>query len=294
MMTKQFRRFIAPARRRAQLWRLILGIVVMAAVYLAGVTIVLAVIWLAVGTADWSGWAVEMVTAATAVGTLLLLASFIGMALAPMVAARLVHRRTLRSLFGPAVTVVRDFCVAAGIVATISAVLLLFWSLWFDAVPNLAPERWLYFLPLAVAGLLVQTVAEELVFRSYLTQQLAARFKSPLVWMILPSLAFGLVHYSPQSAGANAWLVVGAAGIFGLIASDLTRITGSIGAAWGFHFANNFAAILILATDGTIPGLALYLTPYGADDTTYLPMLIIGDLALMVLAWLILRRALRR
>ncbi len=294
MMTKQFRRFIAPARRRAQIWRLILGVVVMTAVYLAGVTVILVAIWLSVGTQDWSGWAVEMVTAATPVGALLLLASFIGMVLAPMVAARLVHQRSVRSLFGPAVTVIRDFCIAASVVAAISAILLLVWSFQFDAVPNLGFDRWLSFLPLAVAGLLVQTVAEELVFRSYLTQQLAARFKSPLIWMILPSLAFALVHYSPQSAGENAWLVVAAAGIFGLIATDLTRITGSIGASWGFHFANNFAAILILAVDGTIPGLALYLTPYGADDTTYLPMLIIGDLALMVLAWLILHRALRR
>ncbi|MGR3344939.1 MAG: CPBP family intramembrane glutamic endopeptidase [Paracoccaceae bacterium] len=293
-MTKQFRRFIAPARRRAQIWRLVLGVVVMTAVYLAGVTVILVAIWIGVGSHNWPGWAVEMVNAATPVGTLLLLASFIGMVLAPMVAVRLVHQRSVRSLFGPAVTVIRDFCIAASIVAAISAILLLVWSFQFDAVPNLGFERWLSFLPLAVAGLLVQTVAEELVFRSYLTQQLAARFKSPLIWMIVPSLAFGLVHYSPQSAGENAWLVVAAAGIFGLIATDLTRITGSIGASWGFHFANNLAAILIIAVDGTIPGLALYLTPYGADDTTYLPMLIIGDLALMVLAWQILRRALRR
>ncbi len=294
MMTKQFKRFIAPARRRAQIWRLVLGVAVMTAVYLAGVTVILVAIWLAVGSTGWSGWAVEMVTAATPLGALLLLASFIGMVLAPMVAARLVHQRSVRSLFGPAVTVIRDFCIAASVVAAISAILLLVWSFQFDAVPNLGFDRWLSFLPLAVAGLLVQTVAEELVFRSYLTQQLAARFKSPLIWMILPSLAFALVHYSPQSAGDNAWLVVAAAGIFGLIATDLTRITGSIGASWGFHFANNLAAILIIAVDGTIPGLALYLTPYGADDTTYLPTLIIGDLALMALAWLILRRLLRR
>ena len=294
MMTKQFRRFIAPARRRAQIWRLILGVVVMTSVYLAGVTVILVAIWIGVGSQDWPGWATEMVNAAAPVGALLLLASFIGMALAPMVAARLVHQRSVRSLFGPAVTVVRDFCIAASIVAAISAIFLLVWSFQFDAVPNLVFERWLSFLPLSVAGLLIQTVAEELVFRSYLTQQLAARFKSPLIWMILPSLAFGLVHFSPQSAGENAWLVVAAAGFFGLIATDLTRITGSIGASWGFHFANNLAAILIIAVDGTIPGLALYLTPYAADDTTILPTLIVGDLALMVLAWLILRRLLRR
>jgi uncharacterized protein len=49
---------------------------------------------------------------------------------------------------------------------------------------------------------------------------------------------------------------VGAAATFGLIAADLTARTGSIGAAWGFHFANNTMAITILATDGTITGLS--------------------------------------
>ncbi len=53
---------------------------------------------------------------------------------------------------------------------------------------------------------LIQTGAEELVFRGYLQQQLAARFASPLIWMVLPALIFGAVHYDPATAGPNVWL----------------------------------------------------------------------------------------
>ncbi|MFV2003423.1 MAG: cation transporter, partial [Paracoccaceae bacterium] len=175
-----------------------------------------------------------------------------------------------------------------------SALFLLIWSLVFDPVPNLGMKQWLALLPLALVGIALQSGAEELVFRSYLLQQLAARFRSPLIWMIAPGLIFALFHYDPRSMGQNTWLVIAAAGVFALVASDLTRLTGSIGAAWGFHFANNVVAIAIIAIDGTIPGLALYLTPYSADDTALLPMLISGDIALMLLAWLILRRTLPR
>jgi hypothetical protein len=49
-----------------------------------------------------------------------------------------------------------------------------------------------------------------------------------------------------------------------------------------------------LAVDGNLTGLALYTTPYSASDTTILPDLINGDMAIMALGWLILRRLLIR
>jgi DNA-directed RNA polymerase subunit RPC12/RpoP len=41
-------------------------------------------------------------------------------------------------------------------------------------------------------GVLIQTGAEEVLFRGYLQQQLAARFASPIAWMVLPSAIFAL------------------------------------------------------------------------------------------------------
>ena len=294
MFNAYFDRYVDPARARPQIWRLLVGSILIALIYLAWLAFLFGVIWLSVGRAAMADWSARVAYPTTPTATLLLLASFIGMALAPMAAARWVHKRSVTSLFGPSVRVVREFGIAAATVLIVYAVLLTIWSLQFDAIPNLSLGMWLSFLPLALCGVLIQTLAEELIFRGYLMQQLAARFRSPLIWMLLPCLIFGSLHYSPGTAGGNTWIVVASTTAFGLIAADLTRITGSIGSAWGYHFANNMVALLILSTDGTITGLALYLTPYSIDDMELVPLLSLGDMATMVVLWLILRRVLRR
>ncbi len=294
MMTPRLERYLAPARLRAQIWRLILGGAIVAALSVTGFAAIFGLLWLLLGAERASHIAIEMSRADTPRGVFLLLSGFAGMALGPVAAVRLVHRRRAITLFGPPAQVHRDFLVAAAVVAAINAVALSIWTLIFDVVPNLQFGTWLVLLIPGLAGLALQTGAEELVFRGYLLQQLAARFRSPLVWMGLPGLVFGLAHYDPATNGPNTWLVVGATFLFALLVADLTRITGSIGAAWGFHFANNVMAILVLSLDGTITGLSLWRTPYGAGDGTLLPGLLAMDTAIMLLAWAILRRVLQR
>jgi len=111
---------------------------------------------------------------------------------------------------------------------------------------------------------------------------------------VLPSIAFGLVHLDPAGAGPNTWIVIVAAAAFGLATADLTAVTGSIGAAWGFHFVNNCVALLLIATQGTIPGLALFLTPYFVSDSALIRDLVLVDLATLAIAWGVIRRVLRR
>ena len=82
--------------------------------------------------------------------------------------------------------------------------------------------------------------------------------------------------------------------LFGLFAADLTAATGSIGAAWGFHFVNNVVALAVLATDGTITGLALYLTPYAADGEEIARFAIVADVAMLTVAWALCRAVVRR
>ena len=125
-------------------------------------------------------------------------------------------------------------------------------------------------------------------------QQLGARFASPVIWAGLPALLFGMGHFNPAGAADNAWLVVGATFLFGLVAADLTARSGALGGAIGFHFANNVFALLLVATDGTITGLALYATPYSITDIETVRPLILIDGLVMVAAWLACRRAVRR
>lgn len=287
--------FVAPARARPQIWRLLAGLVVAVLVYIVVVVALFAVAWLVSDeTGDGLAWAQRQLNPEDPQALLLLLSTFAGMALGAMAAARVMHGRAASTLFGRAARTLHDFVVAMGIVGTILGLSVLIWSFSYDAVPGLPLNLWLSFLPWALLGLLIQTGAEELLFRGYLQQQLAARFASPAVWLVIPSIIFGLVHYDAASAGSSVWIVVGAAALFGLIAADLTAHTGSIGAAWGFHFANNTLAVLVISTEGSLTGLALYTTPYSIGDTDTLSTLVLVDLTVMALAWFIIRRTLTR
>lgn len=197
MTSERFDRFISPARARPALWRLILGMVLGVAIYAGSLFGVLMLARHFVGAEV----AIEALQAdegaARPVPTLILLFTFAGMALGCIVAVAVLHRRGPRSLVGPLRPALRDFALAVGVVVAIYLAGIALWAQFYDAEPNLSPRRWLAFLPLTLLALLIQTGAEELVFRGYLMQQLAVRFRSALLWFWLPALTFGAIHYDP-------------------------------------------------------------------------------------------------
>lgn len=293
MFAPAFERFVAPARARPALWRLALGCVLALAVYLVGTFGTLFAIWALFADApDFLLWSAPIAQPTTPAATyLILFGSFPFMALGVILAARLLHRRSAGTLVGRASRTLRDFAIGAGVVFGLSALALIpAFALGFDGIPNLDPALWAMLLPLTVLGIAIQTGAEELAFRGYLQQQLAARFRSPIAWLVLPSALFGLVHWNPVAMGGNVFLPLAVAFTFGLIAADLTAKTGSIGAAWGIHFANNFNGIAIISTQGTINGLSLWLTPYTASDPDVMGWSLIPSLGLLALAWFLTRR----
>ncbi|NKX44941.1 CPBP family intramembrane glutamic endopeptidase [Roseicyclus persicicus] len=275
---------VGPARARPSLWRLALGLVLCSAVYAAGIAAIFGLLVAVSGLDGADAWMRRMAMAETPTATLLVLATFLGMGLGPLLAARLLHARPMGSLFGARGRLLRGFAIGAGVCALAYGVTALLPSAVIPTA-NLAPALWAAFLPLALVGILVQTGAEEVLFRGYLQSQLAARFASPLAWMVLPSALFAVLHYQPAIMGENAWLVVGAVFVFALLAADLTARTGSIGAAWGFHFANNCVAILFVALDGPLSGLALYTIPMGALTPADLRPLLVFDMAVSVAIW---------
>ncbi|MEM8629871.1 MAG: CPBP family intramembrane glutamic endopeptidase [Pseudomonadota bacterium] len=291
-----FERFCAPARPTNQVWRVILGIVLIFVIYAALIGLAAGAVLLALGQERFLAGASQILD--TPSGVLILLGTFAGLAIGASLTTRWLHRRPASTLFGPGPRVVRDFVRCGMAVSGIYIVGLIVVFVTDTPVPNVSSATWLLVLPLTLIGLLVQTGAEEMVFRGYLQQQLGARFRSPFFWMVLPSVLFGLIHFDPGSAQASAasaaaYILV-ATTVFGLIAADLTARTGSIGAAWGFHFTNNFFALSIVAMDGTITGLSLYLTPYTLGEAPLSPTTLITDAAVVILAWLICRRVTRR
>jgi len=290
-----FAAYVAPARAYPQIWRLVLGLALIGGVYFLWMAFLGGLLWLATGLDGLEPQLRSIGRGADPWSLLVLLSTFLGMGVGVWAAARLLHGRGWRSLFGRPPVVLRDFVLGVGVMAVVGGGLgLLFLPVLPPLEPATPPALWLAFLPLALLGIAVQTGAEELVFRGYLQQQLAARFASPLVWMALPSVLFGLAHYAPQDMGANTWLVVATTGLFGLIAADLTARTGALGLAWGLHFANNCLAILLVSAMGGLDGLALFQLPEGAAHAAVLRPLLLADMALMGVVWAACRLWLRR
>jgi len=293
MRTPEFEAYVAPARLYPQIWRLILGILLILFVYLGFIGLVF---WAGFAYATpfkFLSWANAVMTTQGAVPTLIMLFTFIGMALGPIIAAPACHMRGPGTLFGPFSDTLRGFITAAGIVMLIFAAYSAFMFFLEPPLPNLPLNEWLWILPYAVPLILIQTSAEELIFRGYLQQQLAARFNSRFFWMILPSMLFASLHWDP-AMGSNAWLVVAVTFGLALIAADLTEKTGSLGAAMGLHFANNLFALLFISVQDTITGLSLFVTPFTKADTAELPLVLGIDLILLLMIWRILRIALDR
>lgn len=292
-MEHPFERYVAPARRRPALWRLGLGVALVVVASIAYVIVLDQLAWQALGGEAYFLWSRRVETGEHPVSVLALLAMFGGLFLGTLLASRLLHGRGPGALLGPAGRTARDFGIAVAAVMAVYAASGVIWALAYDSEPGLEPARWaLYALP-ALALLAVQTGAEEVAFRGYLQGQLAARFRSPVAWAVMPSLAFGAIHYDPALPPANAAIFCAGAAVFGLAAADLTARTGSIGAAWGLHFANNVAALLVLSPPGEFSALALRLTPYAASDPVPLLEVLLVNAALLA-AWAAIARAVGR
>jgi membrane protease YdiL (CAAX protease family) len=285
-------RMTAPARDAAEPWRTFVGVVMIAGIVI-GLNMVLSAALLA-----WDGrfWAGPGQDGGTPAALLILLGSFGFVSAACAVTVRLLHRRGARSLLGPLPHALRDFLRVLGWLLALGAAMWVLppWGLGPELTPNLAPGLWLMLLPLSLGAVLIQTSAEEVLFRGYLQQQIAARFRSPVIWMGLPSALFALGHYLPAQAGDNALAVALWAGVFGLLMADLTARAGNLGPAIAVHFANNLSAILIVSLPDGLSGLALYTVGFSLDDAEAVRAWLPVDFAAMVVAWLAARVAIRR
>ena len=296
MSYRAFRGFVMPARAAPQLWRLVAGLALVAAVTVGLGQAVLALARLLLP--DAAAWELiaDVETGRGVAGGLLLLLTTGALWVGAVLAAQMLHHRSGRSLLGPlplllpqGARVLRAVVLVFALIAVLPP-----YDLLAQVQPGLPPLQWLLLLPLSLSVLLIQVTAEEVLFRGYLTQQLGARFASPLIWMGLPSALFALGHYAPGVYGANAGWVALWAFAFGLAATDLTARSGTLGPAIALHLANNASAILILAPQGALSGLALFRLPFGPGDEAALGALLPAEFGTLLIGWLAARLALRR
>jgi hypothetical protein len=213
------------------------------------------------------------------------------------------HDRGFASLVGPDDLAWEDLRLALLAACGMHALMLIVvpWGLVDANMQSLV--NWLKLLPVAMIALLIQTGAEELFYRGYLQQQLAARFRQTWVWMVVPNIAFAWVHWHNGMDFEDSIYYVVWAFTFGLAASDLTARSGTLGAAIGFHLANNAFAFLVADTQGRPgSGLALYLFPeeQAWSDTSFeatdalMAQYVMVDLMIVLVTWLAVRVAIRR
>lgn len=286
---------VSPARPTASLTRLALGCVMLSVLFISLIFATSALLAGLMPGVSWFEFTDNLETGTTPAGVLTNLYVFGFVILALAIAGRIVHGRPLPGFLGNWSSARLHF----GRVCLYMVGLHIALSVLMPATPGLTPTanveftRWLALMPLALPALLIQTSAEELVFRGYLQSQLAARFSDPRVWIVVPSALFGLLHYDPVLNGDATWLVVGWATLFGVAAADLTARTGTLGAAIGLHFINNFFAILVIAAKGNFDGLALYTYPFALGDSATLWLWAPLDVMLLLVSWLTARLALR-
>ncbi|SMO33151.1 hypothetical protein SAMN06265173_101110 [Thalassovita litoralis] len=287
--------YAAPARPTAELPRLVLGVILIEAMYATLLHLLDAAL-----TPLPLDWTEGYYYGTTRLGLIAQLISFGLLAGAVILTARLLHQRGPHSLLGGGWGIPQLWITLKAVLGVFLLIELIppYWNA--DGMEMNSPVTWLLLLPVSLFALLMQTGAEEIFYRGYIQQQLAARFRSPWIWMVGPNLLFAAAHFDDTQPLTDAMQYVIWAFCFGLATSDLTARTGSLGAAVGFHLANNVYAFLLFGDmDQPDSGLALLLFPAPEtvlpDPTTPLFSLSFGvELVIVGLMWLAARVALRR
>jgi len=284
---------VAPAREKSDILRLIVGLVATVLLYVVMLMLGGSLASAIMGDA-WVQTAAMTPGLTTPAQMLTILASFGFMITAVCLAVILLHHRHPVTILGGWRPSGAQFLRSMRGLIPYLALIGAFTFFAEDLQSNLSFSLWLSLLPLTLFFLLIQVSAEELLFRGYLQSQLAACGLHKSIWILLPSILFGLLHYDPTVMGEAApWIVIWTIG-FGILAADLTARSGTLGPAIAFHFAVNFMAIALIGFGDYLGGLTLYIYPFSVTETerlmSYLPVDAIG----MLLAYLSVRLALRR
>ena len=294
-MEHPFQRWVDLARPHAQLWRTAIGSMLVVVAWLAW-TMAFGLVAIGVGLVNpdalgaamgQGGASLTYLDAVLAMGVLL--ATFWGLWLGVWLVAKLLHKRGLSTVLAHDRRIRLDYFLV-GMALAAGYLALSLGSTWLSGPPpsrsSLPIEHWLIaFAPLVVL-IFLQTAGEELFFRGYLTQQLAARIPHPLVWGLLPSLAFGLAHTANGGGDAHFTLYyVAVATLLGLVMTALVWRTGGLAAAMGFHLMNNIGAMLLIGVAGLTPPISLFVMDFGTMmGSASTDVLVLGLLLAFVLS----------
>lgn len=292
MSYKPFETLVTQSEEKSELWRFLVGCLFATAIYIAVV-----VGWMSLGAAmmgiEWTAAMAQTGARTSPDQIIFILFSFIGMTVGVFVTLQLLHGRNLSAVTGKLVPFTLDFFRALRGLVPVVVLTILFGLFAYETLPNVSPWLWISLLPISLLTLFIQVSAEEVAFRGYLQVQMAALGLPRILWILLPSLLFGIVHYDPATLKEAApWIVLWAAG-FGILAADLTARTGNLGAAVAFHFSNNFVALLVFGVPDHLGGLTLFSMPFSVSDIDQVMAMLPLDAISLIVAYLAARLSLR-
>lgn len=105
-----------------------------------------------------------------------------------------------------------------------------------------------------------QTTIEEILFRGYLTQGVAARTRSRWAALIIVSVLFGLMHsFNPEVIKFGFWIAMPQYVTVGLLWGIISILDDGIEIAIGMHFINNaFGALFTTHADSAFQTDAIF------------------------------------
>jgi membrane protease YdiL (CAAX protease family) len=267
------------------LWRTVLGWLLILLVWFGAVYLAV----FAIGASDQmlgdpQQLTVHLTSSPTGVAAFLI--SFLPIWPAVWLALRLLHRRSLKTVLGTRHRLSWPDLARGAAAASIASIFAEAAMLLVD--PSLQRgsigigEWFVLMVPLA-ALILVQVSAEELAFRGYLVQSLAARFRNPLAWGVLPGLLFTLLHWDTASLPWMNVVKLLAVAAFAATATILVYLTGNLGAAMGVHLGMNSVSILVVSHASWLSSAALFVSrPLEAESWTVGETAAVGVISLAV------------
>lgn len=126
---------------------------------------------------------------------------------------------------------------------------------------NFHPETFLILICISLLLIPFQTTYEELSFRGYLAQGIAAWTRNRWMVLIIPALLFGLLHaFNPEVSEFGFWLTMPQYWLFGLFFGLITILDDGIEIAMGVHAANNiFTSVMVTHSASVLQTPALLL-----------------------------------
>lgn len=262
-----FERWRDKALPLAQLWRTVIGVVLVIVIWaLWTMAVVMSWIMTSLMTAqqptDIEALIESLIEGRTPPDVMVLLTTFLGIWIGVWVAVRSLHRRRLVTILASDNHIHwREFALGLAVVAGYLVI-----GVGLSVASGNGPYRsdivlsdWAMILAPVALLIAFQSSGEELFFRGYIIQNLAARFRSPIVWGFLPSLLFGIGHLGQNGSVAYNLYYLASTVLFGVIAAVVVWRTGGISAVMGMHIGNNLAAFLLAGPDDTMASTQLFL-----------------------------------